>query len=350
MVDRTKNGWVSAIARLSMLGALTLGATTAHAQDPASFYRGKTVQAIIGYPPGSTFELYLRVFTRHVARHIPGNPTVIIQHMPGAGSLTATNYLANVAPKDGSVFGMPNPVNTIEPLLDPVRTKFDARAFAWIGNLNPEISTCSFWAKDLKTLDDMRKREVTVGSTGPASGSTVDAVVLGHLLGLKIKVVTGYRVLSDIRLASERGEVDGFCGLLVSGLKTDFADPWKSGVLSVAVQMGLEKHPDLPNVPNAFDLVTKEEDKQLFRLIFGPWAYGRPIFAPPGTPADRVATLRAAFTATLADPEFVAETKKLNIEINPMDGDKIASIVDGILKTPDPVVQRARTLLGVDKR
>lgn len=350
MARRKMDWWPSAVGRLVLLSALTLGATAAHAQDPAGFYRGKTVQAIIGYPPGSTFELYLRVFTRHVARHIPGNPTVIVQHMPGAGSLTATNYLANVAPKDGSVFGMPNPVNTIEPLLDPVRTKFDARTFAWIGNLNTEISTCSFWAKDLKALDDMRKREVTVGSTGPASGSTVDAVVLGHLLGLKIKVVTGYRVLSDIRLASERGEVDGFCGLLVSGLKTDFADSWKNGVLSVAVQMGLNKHPDLPNVPNAFDLVTKEEDKQLFRLIFGPWAYGRPIFAPPGTPADRVAALRAAFKATLADPEFVAETRKLNIEINPMDGEKIASIVDGILKTPDPVVQRARALLGVDKR
>jgi tripartite-type tricarboxylate transporter receptor subunit TctC len=323
---------------------------TAAAQEPGAFYKGRTVQAVIGYPPGSTFELYMRVYTRHVGRHIPGNPTVIIQHMPGAGSLTATNYLATIAAKDGSVFGMPNPVNTIEPLLDPQRTKFDPRQFAWIGNLNTEISTCSFWAKDLKTLADLRKREVTVGSTGPASGSTIDAVVLGRLLGLKIKVVTGYRVLSDIRLASERGEVDGFCGLLVSALKTDFADPWKSGVLSVPVQMGLAKHPDIADVPNAYDLVTSEEDKQLFRLIFGPWAYGRPIFAPPGTPADRVAALRAAFKATLADPEFVAETKKLNIEITPMDGDKIVPIIDGIFKTPGPVLARARALLGFDKR
>ena len=157
-------------------------------------------------------------------------------------------------------------------------------------------------------------------------------------------------MLTDIKLASERGEVDGFCGLLVSALKTDYATEWKSGRISVPVQMGLAKHPDIANVPNAFDLVTSEDDRQLFRLIFGPWAYGRPLFAPPGTPADRVATLRAAFKATLADPEFIAETKKLNIEINPMDGDKIAPIVDGILKTPDPVLVRARALLGVDKR
>ncbi len=330
--------------------ATVLASTAVMAQDAASFYRGRTVQAVVGYPPGSTFELYLRVYIRHVGKHLPGNPTVIIQHMPGAGSLTATSYLASVATKDGTVFGMPNPVNTIEPLLDPVRTKFDPRTFNWIGNLNTEISTCSFWAKDIKTLDDMKKREVTVGSTGPASGSTIDAVVLGNLLGLKIKVVTGYRVLTDIKLASERGEVDGFCGLLVSALKTDYADEWKSGKLSVPIQMGLTKHNDIASVPNAFDLVTSEEDKQLFRLIFGPWAYGRPLFAPPGVPADRVAILRAAFKATLADPEFVAEAKKLNMEINPTDGEKITPIVDAILKTPEPVVARARSLLGVDKR
>lgn len=337
---------------LASLGLVLVaaGAGPTMAQDPAAFYKGRTVQAVVGYPPGSTFELYLRVYTRHVGKHIPGNPTVIIQHMPGAGSLTATTWLANVAPKDGSAFGMPNPVNTIEPLLDPARTKFDARTFAWIGNLNSEISTCSFWAKDLKSIDDMRKREVTVGSTGPASGSTIDAVVLGQLLNLKIKVVTGYRVLTDIKLASERGEVDGFCGLLVSALKTDYAAEWKSGRISVPVQMGLNKHADIASVPNAFDLVSAEDDKQLFRLIFGPWAYGRPLFAPPGTTPERLAALRAAFKATLADPEFIAETKKLNLEINPMDGEKIVPVIEGILKTPEPVVLRARKLLGVDKR
>ena len=338
------------IAAGLVAGVGVASGAAAQAQDAAAFYKGRTVQAVVGYPPGSTFELYLRLYTRHVGKHIPGNPTVIIQHMPGAGSLTATTWLATVAPKDGLAFGMPNPVNTIEPLLDPARTKFDARTFAWIGNLNTEISTCSFWSKDLKTLDDMRKREVLVGSTGPASGSTVDAVVLGSLLNLKIKVVTGYRVLTDIKLAAERGEVDGFCGLLVSALKTDYATEWKSGRISVPIQMGLSKHSDIADVPNAFDLVKSDEDKQLFRLIFGPWAYGRPLFAPPGIPADRLATLRAAFQATLADPEFVAEAKKLNVEINPIDGDKIAPIIEGILKTPEPVLVRARSLLGVDKR
>lgn len=338
------------LATMVGLGLECVLAVSACAQDAASFYRGKTVQAVVGYPAGSTFETYLRMFQRHVGKHIPGNPTVVIQQMPGAGSLTATSYLANVAAKDGSVFGMPNPVNTIEPLLDPQRTKFDPRKFGWIGNLNTEISTCSFWAKDIKTLDDMRKRELTLGSTGPASGSTIDAVVLGELLGLKIKIVTGYRVLLDIKLAAERGEVDGFCGLLVSALKTDFQTEWKNGTLSVPVQMGLNKHADLPNVPNAYDLVKKEEDRQLFRLIFGPWSYGRPIFLPPGTPADKLELMRKAFEATMKDPEFLAEAAKINLELSPTSGDKIVPLIDSIMATPEPVVLRARKLLAVESR
>lgn len=337
--------------RLAACGiALACTTAAAQAQDVERFYRGRTVQAVVGYPAGSTFELYLRMFARHVGKHIPGNPTVVIQHMPGAGSLTATSHLANVAPKDGSVFGMPNPVNTIEPLLDPARTKFDPTSFGWIGSLNTETSTCSFWSKDIKTLDDLRKREVTVGSTGPASGSTIDAVVLSQLLGLKLKVVTGYRVLNDIKIAAEQGEVDGFCGLLVSALKTDFVSEWKSGRISVPVQMGLTKHPDLPNVPNAYDLVTKEEDRALFQLIFGPWAYGRPMFMPPGVPAERTNALRAAFKATLSDPDFIAETQKIGLEISPSQGEDIVPLIQRIMKTPEPVVARARQLLAVDKR
>lgn len=326
-------------------------AVPANAQgDVAGFYKGKTVQAVVGYSPGSTFELYLRVLTRHIGKHIPGNPNIVVQHMPGAGSLKATNYLAGVAPKDGSVFGMPNPVNTIEPLIDPKNSRFDPRAFVWLGSLNTEISTCGFWAKDLRSLDDLKKREVVVGSTGPASGSTIDARVLAALTGVKFKVVTGYGNLTDIKLAAERGETDGFCGLLVSALKTDYWEQYKSGRLAVPVQMGLAKHTEFPNIPNAFDLVTSESDRQLFRLIFGPWSYGRPLFAPPGTAPERVAALRAAVAAVVKDPAYLAETKKINMEIQYTPPDTIARLVDEILRTPAPVVERARKVLGVANR
>src|SRR3954454_14932867 len=331
---------------------LTALTTSAGAQQDqvAAFYRGRTVQAVVGYTPGSTFELYLRMFVRHFARHVPGNPNIVVQHMPGAGSLKATGYLAGIAPKDGSTIGMINPVTTIEPMIDPANAKFDARTFNWLGSLNSEISTCGFWKNDLKTIADLKRRQIVVGSTGPSSGSAVDARVLGPLAGIDFKVVPGYPGLTEVRLAAERGEVDGHCGLLVSALKTDVWDAYKAGRLAVPVQMGLQKHPELPDVPNAYDLATKDDDRALFRLIFGPWAYGRPLLAPPGTPPERVAALRAALKATLVDPQFVAETGRINMEIQFTAPDTIAGLVDDILRTPPPVVERARVLLGVQSR
>ncbi len=334
----------------ALAAALALSGGAAQAQDTAAFYRGKTIQAIVGYPPGSTFELYLRLFTQHLARHVPGNPTIVIQHMPGAGLLKATGYLAAVAAKDGLVIGMPNPVNTIEPLIDPERSKFDPRQFNWLGSLNSEISTCGIWNKAIKTVDDLKSKQVAVGATGPSSGSAVDAKVLAALLGFNFKLVTGYPGLTEVRLASNRGEVDGYCGLLVSSIKTDTAEDFKSGRMTVAVQMGLTKHAEFPNVPNAFDLVTKEEDRQLFRLIFGPWTYGRPLMAPPGVPAERVEALRNAVKATLDDPQYRAEANKINLEIQPVAPSAIEKVVTEIFATPQPVLERARDLLGVKNR
>jgi len=332
------------------LGAQIASRTAGAQEQAAAFYRGKTINAIVGYTPGSTFELYLRMLVRHMDRHVPGKPGIVIQHMPGAGSLRATGYLAAVAPKDGSVIGMPNPVNTVEPLIDPEKAKFDARQFNWLGSLNSEISTCGFWAKDIKTVDDLKRREVVVGATGPSSGSTVDARVLSALLGLNLKVVTGYPGLTEVRLAADRGEVDGYCGLLVSSIKTDTWEHYSSGRMTVPIQMGIQKHPDLPNVANAYDLVTKEEDRQLFRLVFGPWGYGRPLVAPPGTPKDRVDALRTALGATLADPAFKEEAKKINLEIQPTSPEAIEKLVEDIYRTPQPVLERARVLFGVANR
>jgi tripartite-type tricarboxylate transporter receptor subunit TctC len=328
-----------------------IGATGAQAQDKvAAFYRGKTVQAIVGYTPGSTFELYLRFFIQHLPKHIPGNPAVVIQHMPGAGSLKATGYLAAVAPKDGLTIGMPNPVNTIEPLIDPKNSRFDPRQFAWLGSLNSEIATCGSWAKDIKTIEDLKRRQFVLGATGPAAGSAVDAKVVSSLLGYNFKIVTGYPGLTEVRLAANRGEVDGYCGLQVSSLKTDVRDQYKSGQMSVVMQTALQKHPELPNVPNAYDLVKKEEDRQLFKLIFGPWAYGRPLMAPPGTPPDRVNALRGAVKATLADPQFRAEANKINLEIQPTEPEAISKLVAEIFNTPESVLEQARGLLGVANR
>lgn len=333
-----------------VLLAFAAGAATA-ADDPiAAFYRGRTVQAIVGYTPGSTFEFYLRAFIPHFARHLPGNPTIVIQHMPGAGSLKATAYLANLAPKDGSVFGIINPVNTIEPLLDPANARFDPLTFMWLGSLNSEISTCAFWSKDIKTLADLRRRQVVVGSTGPSSGSTVDARVLGPLVGIDFKIIASYPGLSEVRLAAQRGEVDGHCGLQASAIKSLLWEDFSAGRFSVPVQMGLHKHPDLPDVPNAYDLAASEEDRALFRLNFGPWTYGRPLLAPPGTPQDRVEALRQAFVDAVADPQFLADAKKMSMEVQPTAPQVIEEVLAEILRAPAPVVERARVVLGVQNR
>jgi tripartite-type tricarboxylate transporter receptor subunit TctC len=343
----------SLVPKVILALAICVGAAagaTANDDPVAAFYGGRTVQAIVGYTPGSTFEFYLRAFASHLARHIPGNPTIVIQHMPGAGSLKATAYLANVAPRDGSVLGIINPVNTIEPLLDPSNARFDPLAFGWLGSLNSEISTCAFWSKDLRTLADLRRREVVVGSTGPSSGSTVDARVLAALGGIKFKVVTSYPGLSEVRLAAERGEVDGHCGLQASAIKSLLWDGFQQGRFSVPVQMGLRRHPDLPDVPNAYDLAATEDDRALFRLNFGPWSYGRPLLAPPGTPKDRLEALRSAFMAAVTDPQFLAEARRINMEIQPAGPDAIEKLIADILQTPAPVVERARGLLGVQNR
>jgi tripartite-type tricarboxylate transporter receptor subunit TctC len=338
-----RKGLAAAIAALLATGA-------AQAQDAAAFYRGKTIQAVVGYPPGSTFELYLRLFTQYMGRHVPGQPNIIIQHMPGAGSLKATGYLATVAARDGLTIGMPNPVNTIEPLIDPERSKFDPRQFNWLGSLNSEISTCGIWNKAVKTVDDLKTRQVALGATGPSSGSAVDAKVLVALLGLNFKIVTGYPGLTEVRLAANRGEVDGYCGLLVSSIKTDAAEDHKSGRMTVALQMGLKKHAEFAAVPNAFELVKSDDDRALLRLIFGPWTYGRPLLAPPGVPADRVAALRDAVKATLGDPQFRAEAAKINLEIQPVAPPEIEMVLADIFATPQPVLERARDLLGVKNR
>jgi tripartite-type tricarboxylate transporter receptor subunit TctC len=350
LISRWRDHWAKAGAALAVLLAAAPAAAAEKDGPVAAFYAGRTIQAIVGYTPGSTFEFYLRAFASHFARHIPGNPTIIIQHMPGAGSLKATAYLASVAPKDGSVFGIINPVNTIEPMLDPSNAKFDPRTFMWLGSLNSEISTCAFWSRDLKTLADLRKRVVVLGSTGPSSGSTVDARVLGPLSAINFKIIASYPNLADVRLAAERGEVDGHCGLQASAIKSLLWDDFRAGRFSVPVQMGLKKHPDLPDVPNAYDLAASEEDRALFRLNFGPWSFGRPLLAPPGTPKERVEALRSAFMAAVSDPQFLAETQRLNLEVQPTAADTIEKLVADILRTPPSVVERARMLLGVQNR
>ena len=335
-----------------LFGAAIVASTGAIAQEgPEKFYSGKTVRLVVGYPPGSTFDTYLRMLARHMGRHIPGRPTLIVQNMPGAGGLTATTNVANVAAHDGLTLAMPNPVNTTEPLLNPKVAKFDPTKFSWIGSMNTEVGTCAFWTAKVKNVADLKTTEVVLGGTGPAAGSTLDATALRELLGLKFKMVLGYPGLLEVRLSAEKGEVDGFCGLLVSSLKVDVWEQFKAGKFKVLLQTGVKKHPDLPaDIPNVFDLAPDEESRQVMRLIFAPWAFGRPLMAPAGVPEDRLEALRTAFRETLDDPEFKAEAKKANLEVQYLPPAEISRLLADIYATPAPIVERTRKILGIDNR
>jgi tripartite-type tricarboxylate transporter receptor subunit TctC len=335
----------SALALLIGLGALPAAAA---ADDVAGFFQGKQVQLIIGFGPGVGFDTYARLAAQHLTKFIPGQPNVIVQNMPGAGSLRALNYGVNAAAKDGTVLVMPNPVAVTVPLLYPDRAKFDAQRFSWIGSMNSEVSTCGFWSKNVGSLADLMdpKRETIVGATGASGGSATDAKTLQKILGFSFRIVTGYPAMPELQLAAQNGEVEGFCGLQVSVLKAQLWDQYKSRTLKVPIQIGVERHADLPDVANAFDLAKSPEDKQFLLLTQGPWAFGRPILAPPGVPTDRVAAIRKAFEQMMRDPAFLADAERLKLEMRPMSADRVAELVAEIYKAPATVIERAKQLLG----
>jgi tripartite-type tricarboxylate transporter receptor subunit TctC len=319
-------------------------ATAQPADEVASFFRGRTITAITGFQAGSSSDAYLRTFARHVVRHLPGQPGIVVQNMPGAGSLIAVQHLANIAPRDGTVFALYNPGILIEPLLNPTATKIDPRTFGWIGSLADEQTMCGFWAKDINTLADLRKREIALGATGGTAGSSVEGRLIMRMLGVRFRMVEGYRGLAEVRLAAERGEVDGHCSLYMSILKSEQEDAWKSGRIKIPIQVGIANHPELPNVPNLFDLVD-EPSKRILQLLSTQWTIARPLSLPPGVPQPRIAAWRAAFHATMADPEFLADAAKAKLWINPLAAEKIEPILAATMQTPEAVLTATREIL-----
>jgi tripartite-type tricarboxylate transporter receptor subunit TctC len=321
---------------------------SASAQDKmASHFAGKTVRIVVGYPSGSGFDVYARSVARHMGKHIPGSPTVIVQNMPGAGGLTSVAYMANVAPRDGLTLALINPVNSTEPLLQPEVAKFDSTKFKWLGSVNKDVQTCVFWTQKAKTAEDMKNVELILGATGPSSGSALDAKTLASLLGFKFKIVMGYPGIADIRLAAEKGEVDGHCGMPLAQIKTDIWEGFKSGRIKALIQIATADYPELKGIPNAFDLAQTPDDRKILNLVFAPWTYGRPMLAPPETPETTVATLRKAFDDTMKDPAFLAEAKQINLDVNPLDGAAVEKLVQELFATPKPLIERTRTILGI---
>jgi len=332
------------VARLA-LGLLTilLGTPTGAAEPVADFYRGKTVQLLIGYTVGGNYDLSGRILARHIGRHIPGNPTVVPQNLPGAGSLRLANLLYNVAPKDGTTFGMVGRAVSMEPLLGTDTSKFDSRRFNWIGSVSNETSVCVSWRNSkIKSWNDMLAVPFTVGGQGLGSDDDMFTNMLRNIFGVKARLVAGYPGGNEINLAMERGEIDARCGWSWGSVKTTRSNWLDRKEINLLLQIALQGARDLPSVPLVTDFAKADRDKQILRVILSRQQMAWPFTAPPDLPTDRVAALRAAFDATMRDAEYLAEAKKRGLEVNPMSGAAIDKLIAELYTTPPEVVAMAR--------
>jgi tripartite-type tricarboxylate transporter receptor subunit TctC len=308
--------------------------STAGAQSPADFYKGKTVDLYIGYSAGGAYDLYARLIARHLGKHIPGNPQVVAKNMEGAGSLRLANWLYSVAPKDGTALGATSRGMAFDPLLGNKTAQYEAPKYTWIGSANDEVSVCVAWhTSGVTKWDDVLAKELAIGSTGTADDTYQFPKFAINALGTKFKIITGYPGGNDVSLAMERGEVGGRCGWSWSSIKATRMSWYEQKIVHVLMQFSLAKHADLPHIPLITDFAKTDEQQRIFKLIFARQVMGRPYMAPPGVPTERAAALRKAFVDTMADKEFIAEAEKAKFEITPVSGEKVAALVEEIYRT-----------------
>jgi tripartite-type tricarboxylate transporter receptor subunit TctC len=334
------------------IGALQLMvASGAEAAGVEEFYKNRTVTVLVGFPTGNGADSYARLIARFIGKHIPGNPNVIVQNMPGSGSLAMTNYLYSVAPKDGSAFGIFNRNVPLEPLLGNKSARFDPRKFTWIGSTNAEPSLCVAWhTSPVKTWTDAQTREFVVAATGINANSGLVPTVLNRVLGTKIKTIMGYPGGNEMNLALERGEVEGRCGWSRSSLMATKPDWAADKKLTFLLQAGLQKSPAMPEVPLALDHVKAERDRQLLKLAVAWDEMAWPFAAPPDVPEDREQALRAAFAAVLQDAELLAQAEKEKLDVSLVSAETIERLLDEIYATPEDIIAEMRAIVSPASR
>lgn len=319
-------------------------ASVAFAQTPAEFFKGKTIDLLIGFGVGGEDDLWARTIARHMGDHIPGHPTVVPQSTPGSGGLLVVNRLYNTAPKDGTVIGLINRGIPFEPLLGGQGTQFDALKLNWIGSPGRDTTVCAAHKDaDVKTLQDLYSKELTVGGTGSGADTAIYPQFLSALLGMKFKLVKGYQGSHEILLAMERNEVQGICLAYDSLERSTLV---RTHQVNVLVQASLEPDPRLVGIPYGLEFAHAPEERHALQLFFARASVGRPFVAPPGVPADRVAALRQAFDATLRDPAFLNDAERQVLNIVPITGQQIADIVAQAYRTPPEIVKRTMQAMG----
>ena len=338
-----------ATAKLLLGSVFLLGLSwrPAAAETPEQFYKGKQVTLLIASGVGGGYDTYARALARSLGRHIPGNPVIVPKNVPGAAGLIAASTLYNSTAPDGlTIAALTNGI-AMDPLFSANPGRFDALKMNWLGSIGKLENICITWyTSPIKTIQQAQKQQVAVSAAGATSNTGLMPRIANEFLGTKFKIVGGYTEGSGVTLSLENGEVGGVCGISYSTLKTMKPDWFRDHRINIILQIGLKKLPDLPDVPNAIDLVAKPDDKQVLELILVRQEMGRPFAAPPGVPADRVATLRAAFDATLKDPQFLSDAKKLELEVDPLTGVQIETLLKTAYAAPKPIVTRAAKLVG----
>jgi tripartite-type tricarboxylate transporter receptor subunit TctC len=317
----------------------------AQSATSVEFFRGKTVNILVGFEAGGGYDLYARALAQFLGRHIPGQPTVIVQNMPGAGGLRAARHLASVAPKDGTALGMLAQTLPFDTVLG-YTADIDAGAFNWIGRIAMNVEVGATFARSgITSIETARNREILTGGTGGTASSTILPLLLNKLAGTRFKLISGYNGANDVLLAMERGEVEMVGATGISTMMAQHAAWLRDGTVRLIYQSAMSRHPAIPDVPRISELGAGVEDKQILDLYAAGSVIGRALIAPPGVPADRVAVLRLAMASTLADPEMLAYAKRHGIAVEVGSGDEINAIVRDMLATPKPVLSKGREIL-----
>lgn len=337
--------WRTALC--GMAGAsLLLGSwsATASADEVADFFRGKTITLIVGAGPGGGFDLYSRTLSQHMSRHLPGNPNIVLQFMPGAGSIKATNYVYQVSPRDGSVIALPSQSVALFQRLEP-GIRYDAAKMLWIGRMVSATGVLVAWhTAPATTLKAMKTREIIFGANGKGQDTYIFPTLMRKLLGYKFKVVLGYPGSADVMHALERGEAHAYVYIWAS-LKSRQGAWLKEGKLIPFANYSLEKPADRPDLPLVTDLATDPEDKAILEFFSSIATVGRSFALPPEVPQARVAAMRQAFAATMSDPRFLADAKKRKMDVEPMSGEKIQAVIAKSVATPQAIIEKARAAL-----
>ncbi len=324
------------------------GAMTAKADPVSDFYRGKQISLILSAGAGGGYASYAHAIAPYLTKHIPGNPNVVVQNMPGAGGIRAMMYLYSAAAKDGTVLGLVHSSVPFAPLYGIKGANYDPRKFNWIGSINSSTAICVSWtASGITQWKDLFDKGFIVGGTGAGSQMETMPAMINQLFGTKIKIISGYTGGADVYLAMERGEVHGRCGGLVSSINSTRPDWFPKKKVSVPIVVALQRNSLFPESPALVEFAKDERTKSILKLVLFPLEMDRPVLAPPGVPADRIAALREAFHKAMIDPGFLADAEKTNIELGEVSGEKLQAILEDAFSMPPDIVKAANEAMNL---